>query len=330
MWEKDAAGRLGWMDSVRGLAVVLVVVTHAAGMATSDGGNPVITAFISTAVNPLRMPSLVFLAGLLASRSLEKKSSIFLRGKTRQLLYPFALWSFITIAIELSISPRTGQELSSYLLSYSYNPPAVTWYLLHLFAFYATALILRRYNPIVIASISAAVSIMCGAFNLPDGQRFFTLLAIFLLSSWLGHRRALTTALANSLPITLIAAFSSILFVALAVFHIEVRYSAWTIPLCASVTLLTAKLMSRAPRNIASGILEWYGRNSIVVYLVHWFPTLVTIRLMQRVGIGGDISALTGFIVGLGACSLTILLSRRYENLNWLFTFRPTRDDRRS
>src|ERR1700677_3177825 len=89
--------RIEWMDTARGIAIILVVYGHVL-VGLHDGG------FFSTA-NPwwlsyytiytFHMPFFFFLAGLNVRRSIAKGRKAFLWGKVWTIAYPYFLWSAI-------------------------------------------------------------------------------------------------------------------------------------------------------------------------------------------------------------------------------------------
>ena len=79
---KPSAARMQWMDLLRGLAVLLVVVLHAA----SHGGAEVEGwTLVNRHLTPFRMPLLMFLSGMLLHRSLAKPLPVYLWGKVAAL-----------------------------------------------------------------------------------------------------------------------------------------------------------------------------------------------------------------------------------------------------
>ena len=69
--------RLGWMDFARGLCILLVILMHATGTVEAAGLEPPagLTLF-NQALEPFRMPLLMFLSGMLLSKSLDKPPAI--------------------------------------------------------------------------------------------------------------------------------------------------------------------------------------------------------------------------------------------------------------
>ena len=68
--------RIGWMDTLRGMAIILVIFDHALYHATLNSDSvPEWIATLSLIFNPLRMPLMVFLSGMLLSPSAVHWSS---------------------------------------------------------------------------------------------------------------------------------------------------------------------------------------------------------------------------------------------------------------
>lgn len=97
--------RMSWIDVLRGLAVLAVVLHHAALQVTH--GRDTNLGWISTlddAVTPFRMPILMFLSGLLLPLSLAKPWVVYLRGKLRKIAWPYLLWSFLHLGVLVAAS----------------------------------------------------------------------------------------------------------------------------------------------------------------------------------------------------------------------------------
>lgn len=131
-------GRKGWMDLVRGWAIVLVVCHHSLYLTTMFlGSSPEPLRWLDRFWEPFRMPILVFLSGMLLSKSLKKPPLPFIAGKARALAWPYWLWSLIFLGMSSGITPNS-------LLQVLLAPPTYLWYLWYLFAFYLAALALTR------------------------------------------------------------------------------------------------------------------------------------------------------------------------------------------
>jgi hypothetical protein len=92
--------RQHWMDLFRGFAIILVITLHATTMPNIRGVDPLpwLREFFLF-LTPLRVPLLFALSGMLLSRALKKPLIHYVRGKIRNLLWPFLLWGVITVLL---------------------------------------------------------------------------------------------------------------------------------------------------------------------------------------------------------------------------------------
>lgn len=149
----DAAARMVWMDQVRGLAIVLVVVFHGRTVQARFGDVPVGLRELTEFFDPFRMPLLVFLSGMLLTRSLTKSPGAYALGKARGLAWPYVVWSVAFLAV-------VGDLTADSLLAVLGSPLSHLWYLSYLLGYYALAWGLHAlrvpFLPVVLVSLGAA------------------------------------------------------------------------------------------------------------------------------------------------------------------------------
>ena len=135
---------MAWMDTLRGTAVLLVILLHASeGLRYYASSLPPLIDNVNQLFEPYRMPTLAFLSGMLLQRSLAKGPARYLRGKAAKVAWPYALWSLIILGVGGSL---TVHEVARIV----YFPPTYLWYLYFLLIFYALGLVLRRVPPLVL------------------------------------------------------------------------------------------------------------------------------------------------------------------------------------
>lgn len=138
--------RLGWIDYARGLAIILVVYRHAfeglkrTTQLTAAGVHMQDYLYLEKAnilFFSFRMPLFFIVSGVFISGSLAKRGfASFFGNKTRTILYPYFLWGFIQIALQIVFSAYANSDKSwDHLLFLFYQPREVEqfWYLLALF-----------------------------------------------------------------------------------------------------------------------------------------------------------------------------------------------------
>ncbi|HSK39076.1 MAG TPA: acyltransferase, partial [Arenibaculum sp.] len=178
---RSGKSRIEWMDALRGLAIVLVVYDHALRFTIEYAGQaPAVLTFISETLNPLRMPAMVFLSGMLLSASLSKGPATYIKGKVRNILYPYLLWSAIYVTLFIAAQPITGSDHGWWeYTEIFYSPPAHLWFLYYLFFYYLLMLGLQRVPRLVIAGGSLTLAVLMA--DVPLLPRFWFLFAFFAL-----------------------------------------------------------------------------------------------------------------------------------------------------
>lgn len=272
--------RAAWMDQARGIAIVLVVLHHSMTWAELFGLQvpPVLVVF-DAAFLPFRMPLLMFLSGMLVTRSLGKPTATYFAGKWRGIGWPYLLWTLIFLSL-------TGTLTLSLVPNILVYPPTYLWYLWFLFAFYVVAWVLARFQvpPLPVAALALAASAVA-----PEEyriSRFFFLMSFFMLGWWWqragigergSHRLRMLVAATGFAAGAVISGIS--------IGGTPTRYVtvyAWgVIALIAALALVLPGARSgRYARPI-----EFVGRNSIVFYVVH-YPLLwvMDVLLVQTWG----------------------------------------------
>ncbi|GAA4099418.1 acyltransferase family protein [Nocardioides kongjuensis] len=173
--------RQQWVDGVRGLCVVAVVLFHAELVA----GPLLWLSAINQDLAHVRMPLLMGLSGLLLARSLAKGPRRHLVGKARAVLWPYAVWASLDLAQVCVHLLATGEPLPSDLARLAlYNPSGYLWFLAFLFCYHVLATPL----PPWLRSIGGPALVLLGGTLAPgDLHRFVTLAGWFLVGDLLGR-----------------------------------------------------------------------------------------------------------------------------------------------
>lgn len=154
-----STGRLGWIDYVRGICIILVCFRHCFdGM--QEAGLPVANYHLLGVLNvcfySFRMPLFFIISGLFVSRSLQKKSlKDYVWGRFSIVFYPLIIWGSLQITLQLLLKDYVNgtPKLTDYinLIIYPRNPSnnQQFWYLNALFfvgAFYAFFKVVLRFK----------------------------------------------------------------------------------------------------------------------------------------------------------------------------------------
>lgn len=261
-----------WMDTLRGGAIVLVVCWHSAGiLALFEHDVPTWLVAVNELFASYRMPTLMFLSGMLLNASLRKRLPVYYSGKARRILWPFLLWNAIHWLV--FFAPQYGLPIWSKLLwTTSY-----LWFLLYILSYYLLAPLLKR----VPAWVLVVVPFVASEFfaDSTNNRRFLFLAGFFFLGRLVSENRALFDRVLASrwlwLLVPPVLAFS-IAFATLGPW----RYHGALAVFSVAGILLAIKLAQLVSVGAATRAIEFIGRNSIVFYVSH-FPTIVGVIFLS-------------------------------------------------
>lgn len=268
-----------WMDVLRGVAVLAVVLFHSGTLLRyADLDLPAGVQTVNRAMAPFRIPLLVLLSGTLLPRSMAKGTATYLVGKARAIAWPFLLWSGV---IGVLLWEKYGLTSVKWLVPNVLVGGTYLWYLLFLLVFYVAALALRGVPRLPVAALVLVV-----AEVMPDDTKYLErvtfLFALFLLGWWLGeHPRGLSRALGSlwTLPVALVLAVGSYLGTDMS------GYGPRAVVGTLAGVFVLAWLASRAPGVRVLRPLRFAGRNSVVFYVVHFPLVVVLMTAAGRVGV---------------------------------------------
>lgn len=319
--------RLAWIDVLRGLAIVAVIIYHSdlqvsVGLDTRLG----FITTINDAVGPFRMPILMFLSGMLLPISLDKPARPYLKGKIQKIGWPYLVWSFANLAVLVAASSAREEEVGpGHFGRVFYAPPTYHWFLAYLVAFYIIALPLSR---VPLVRLSAVPLALVGAAFV-DGQweRFLFLFAFFMAGDFVArHWVRLNGLLTRPWVVAICALAAAPVLLAAGSGH-EVRYDPlWSIGILGAVFALRPLMELLAPTTIGIGLAA-VGRQSIVYYVSHYLVITLLFHALTR--LAGVTSPWFLFVVtSVVAVALGYVLVhfRRFRVIGWLFEWAPKRE----
>lgn len=127
--------RVGWVDVAKGIGIILVVVGHTnRGLASSVINWSQGFQLLDDWIYSFHMPLFFFLSGLFLIKASSKPYSLFLSDKIRTIVYPYLIWSAITILLKSALgsavnNPRSIGDLPLIF----YAPVEQYWFLYVLF-----------------------------------------------------------------------------------------------------------------------------------------------------------------------------------------------------
>jgi fucose 4-O-acetylase-like acetyltransferase len=281
------ANRLGWIDYAKGIAIILVVYRHvvyglkSSGMTVSQwiiDGNNMFYSF--------RMPLFFLLSGLFFERSIARKGEkSFFVSRVNTLLYPYLLWAFIQITLQMTFSSvvnarRTGVDYLNILIQPRHLDQL--WYLFALFnvtLLYLLIAKLFRYDKfaqvlvsLALLAIAPLVNSISTLYDIALHYIFFcigNLTASYFFSEKVQERLSSAYALLVLLPVFAVCQYYFL-------YHQQMNLFLYAaIALVGS--LFTIMLSVQLSKYKALPILRTFGHYSLYIYLLH-VPIVAVIR----------------------------------------------------
>lgn len=134
--------RLIWVDTAKGIGIVLVVLGHVLVGLNGAGliNDKKMYTLAFDIIYSFHMPLFFFLSGLFFLHSYTKRGALSLIGnKMSTIVYPFVIWSAIQIIIEATLANYTNNDESfGHLLTMLLYPKSQFWFLQALFLMFVS------------------------------------------------------------------------------------------------------------------------------------------------------------------------------------------------
>lgn len=328
MSERTApAGRVDWVDTGKGICIVLVVLMHVAGgLESAEGHGNWIDPLIDWA-KQFRMPGLFLLSGLFLPRLVGLGWQAFLDRKIVPLAYFYLLWFAINAVLRF---PPWGEAgLSGFMRAYAFGlvePFGVLWFIYLLAVFFFVSRALWRWRAIALSGAALlALKPLATGWTVPDQ---FTAYYVFFMAgamysadiragaAWAASHRGRALALWGVW--LALSVFATVL-----VGH-EVLSAAPGVHLllgaagAGGIVLGSVLLAGRIPW------LDYYGRNSLPIYLAFFVPMVIGRTALLKSGLEVDLG-LAALVLTALCVALPLALHRMVRGTRLTFLFaRPS------
>ncbi|MFD1201625.1 CapA family protein [Leucobacter albus] len=347
----DSPPKLAWIDTAKGLLIVLVVLWHVVMKTYLEidwrVGLPIpgVWGFVNDFAYPVRMPVFFVVSGLLAANAVARPWHAVLRGRVIRFVYLYLLWSLIhmvTMWAFPDFPTLVPRSLAEFVEAVTISPPN-TWYLYALALYFVIVKLLRRlpgWLVLVLAALPAIavaaglVDVVSNRGSLISNLVFFVVGVQFAAQiKGVGARRRPIIAL------TAVLAYTAC-FAAMRLAHAEAVPGVWLFVSLVGVGAGLALAPVLAGIDRVGPALGWLGTRTLAVYVIH-MPLLalvdsVLVEPLSESRIAVQLVAavalpivLTGIIV-IASVWLGELCTR--DGLTWLFDLprghRASRDAR--
>ncbi|EPY8419806.1 acyltransferase family protein [Klebsiella pneumoniae] len=300
MSTQESKGTILWVNTLKGACILLVVLHHSIITTLapsieflSSGIIPAkIWVFFNQSVSPLRMPAFFFVSGMLASSAIiNKKWPDVFTKKVSNLLYLYILWCVVQwLFIKKLITEPLGRQLSdvsnsAYANSFIdffgliSNASTSLWYLYALGGYF---LVTKLLNKIRYVTIAAAIIL-----NYLAALRFFEHWGVisiaqnmifFVIGVYLSELVIKFSSISKKNIIPFIVIFS------LAILNLKLGFGK-NIFLCVIAITISIAICQYLNEKFDMAWLNWVGKNTLQIYVIHRIFLEVFGLLLLHVGI---------------------------------------------
>jgi fucose 4-O-acetylase-like acetyltransferase len=321
------APRVLWADLAKGVGIVLVVFGHVL-RGLNDGVTmswTPITQFIDAWIYAFHMPLFFFLSGLFLFRSTSKSWRDFACDKLRTLVYPYFVWSVVTLIIKTALGKMTHHPYDLFDVPLLlYRPIDQFWFLYVLFlllivSFTALKLGVRPWAIFILTVViyQGWLPISFDSWGiLIETKNMAIYLALGFLFGSESNLRAI-----SGVPISwLVVGASGLIFCSLAGWSGLPDLYLLQPTLGVSGIVGVAALAILAERTKLGSAVQFLGRYSLEIYLLHTIASAgVRITLNQL----GYVSAVAPHLVlgTLMGLSFPIVVAQAFKQFGLQFAF---------
>ena len=326
---KEVKSRHAWMDSLRGAAIILVIHYHVTENISKYPDTPQILIDLTNLIAPLRMPILIFLSGLLVSKSILKGKKEYFSGKMKNILYPFLIWTVIMYALSYAKEIYLGDPMETTLLqALTVMPLYHLWFLEFLLIYYIVIYYMKNIQPLII--LSSVIFVYFIFYGYGD-DRVLSLFCFFTLGYYFGRNlNEISTKIKEMSYIPIF--ISTAVAVVFSIFNIKndlINSNVYYLLSAIFFIPILIKLFMLIENTKLSRFLEFFGVGSLVLYLVHLPVITVVFNILKIAYPGSTLSAYFILMFATVGISVAILyLSRRFKIVSLFFSLKEVEVNR--
>lgn len=291
-----AAARVDWVDYAKGICIVMVVMMHSVlGVELAAGETGFMHVLVAFA-KPFRMPDFFLISGLFLPLVIDRDWRTYLDRKVVHFAYFYVVWVTIQFGFKApAFAAETSWRDAGLLYLQSFVEPFGTlWFIYLLPIFFVVTKLTRRFPPLAIWLIAAALETSRITTGWTVIDEFCTRFLYFYSGYLFAPYVFALSDRARSQPALALAALAGWALIDAGV--VACGASGWKIVslvlgfagACAIITIGT--LLAQAHR---LNFLRFCGEHSIVIYLAFFLPMAATRTLLLRTGVIPDIGTIS-------------------------------------
>ncbi|WP_421759648.1 acyltransferase family protein [Devosia sp.] len=314
--------RLDWVDTAKGLSIILVVMMHSAYGVGEDLNNTGILHYIIGWATPFRMPEFFLISGLFLGQVIARPWTLFSDRRAVHYLYFYFLWAVLQILFKVGLGTGDLGESARQIVSTVIEPYGVLWFIYMLAVYSMVTKLLFTLRVPHWLGFGAAAQLMLA--QPVTGISIIDHFASYYVYFYAGYAFAplvfrIVAWAQDHVAITLVALIAYAVLEGLLVFGggsemhprgITMGFAAFpplhlALGFAGSLLIcLTAALLVRLPR---MDWLRWLGEHSIVVYLSFSIPMAAMRTLILKTGLVNDTSVVSLMVMAVALVSPLIL-----------------------
>jgi uncharacterized membrane protein YcfT len=323
--------RVPWVDTAKGLCIVLVVMMHATlGVGEQMGGEGFMHWVVAFA-RPFRMPDFFLVSGLFLSRVIDRDWRAYADRRVVHFLYFYLLWLVIQSLVKYGqVSGGSPAGFVAHLAFALIEPFGTLWFVYLLAVFSVATKLLRKVPAPVLFGVAAALQIgsvhtgwtlvdeFCGRWvyflaGYLLAPRIFELAAAAVRAPRLALGALLLWAVANGVFALTPSGLDG--------YPMLANLPVLSLALGAVGAVAVVTLSALLTETRAADPLRYCGRHSIAIYLAFFLPMAATRAALIKTGIVTDIG-LVSLIVTATAVVAPLAFERIVRGTPLFFLFR--------
>lgn len=320
--------RLSWVDTAKGISILLVVMMHSALGVGAETGEPGVLHYIIGFATPFRMPEFFLISGLFLSMVIARPWAHYADRRVLHYFYFYALWAVLQIVVKVAIGEGAPGTALSYTAWAVIQPYGVLWFIYMLAVFSAVTKLLWQFKvphwaAFGVAALLQIAPVHTGSYVVDQFAEYYVFFyAGYAFAPWIfalmkrveAHAGIAVSALAIWASLNAALVFSPGYHVGPV--HIDLGFAGLpglrlALALAGSVAVCTmATLLVKLP---AMDWLRWLGERSIVVYLAFAIPMAATRLILLKLGFVTDTSLVSTAVMAVAVVAPLVL----YGLIRW-------------